>query len=259
MATALAGGIVSAGLIPEARILASDPHAEARELFAQRLPEATVTDQNAEAVRTASLVFLSVKPATIDTLLREVGKAIRPDALVVSIAAGVTLARLAAKLPKRTRLVRVMPNTPCLIGRGASAFSLGDNASQQDAQQLTALLSAVGYTTQVDENLLDAVTGVSGSGPAFVYTVVEALADAGVRAGLPRPVALELAARTTAGAAEMITTTGEHPATLRDQVTSPGGTTAAGLAELEQQRLPWALHAAVAAATKRSQELAECK
>ncbi|MEM1305230.1 MAG: pyrroline-5-carboxylate reductase [Planctomycetota bacterium] len=257
MATALAEGFVSSAGLAPGRVHASDPNAAARQKFIERVPGATAGAANAEVLPKAGIAFLAVKPQVIDELLRDVGKSIPADALVVSLAAGVTLSRLASRLPKRARLVRVMPNTPCLVGRGASAFSLGEHATPGDAELVAGLLSAVGYAVCVEEKHLDAVTGLSGSGPAFVYTVVEALADAGVRAGLPRDIALKLAAETVAGAAEMVATTGEHPAALRDAVTSPAGTTAAGLAELERHGLPWALQAAVAAATQRSRELAE--
>lgn len=257
MATALAKGFVSSGLVAGEQIVGAARSEASRTRFTQTVPGAQATGDNQAAIDGAAVVFLGVKPQMMDTLLREIGKAIPSDALVVSIAAGLQIARLAAKLPRRARIVRVMPNTPCLIGRGASGFSLGEHATPGDAELISQLMGAVGYAAQVDESLLGAVTGVSGSGPAFVYTFIEAMADAGVRAGLPRTIAYELAARTTAGAADMVTTTGEHPATLRDAVTSPGGTTAAGLAALERERLPWSLHAAVEATIQRSQELAD--
>ena len=188
-------------------------------------------------------------------VLAGVRDSIRGDALVVSIAAGVTLARLAASLPPSQRIVRVMPNTPCLIGRGASAYSLGPNAKPQDGQLVGELLSAVGVAHQVPENLLDAVTGLSGSGPAFAYTMIEVLSEGGVKMGLPTALAADLAARTVAGAAEMVLASGETPAVLRDRVTSPGGTTLAGLKAMEEAGFQAAVLAAVTAATHRSVEL----
>jgi pyrroline-5-carboxylate reductase len=173
----------------------------------------------------------------------------------VSIAAGVRLASLAEWLGSAVRLVRVMPNTPCLVGQGACAYSLGEHATPEDGALVGRLLGALGATWQVEEKLLDAVTGLAGSGPAFVYVMIEALSDAGVKMGLPRHIATEMAARTLRGAAEMVLTTHEHPAVLKDRVASPGGTTIAGLQALESGGLRAALMAAVEAATRRSIEL----
>jgi pyrroline-5-carboxylate reductase len=167
----------------------------------------------------------------------------------------VTLSRLSAGLPDGQRIVRVMPNTPCLIGRGASGYSLGAHATVQDGQLVAELLAAVGVAYEVPENQLDAVTGLSGSGPAFVYTMIEALGDGGAEMGLPRELAADLAAHTVAGAAEMVLATGETPAVLRDRVTSPGGTTLAGLKVLEEGGFRAAAIGAVRAATRRSEEL----
>jgi pyrroline-5-carboxylate reductase len=153
------------------------------------------------------------------------------------------------------RLVRVMPNTPCLVGQGACGYCLGENATAEDGRLVEQLLGSVGLAYRVDEKLLDAVTGLSGSGPAFVYMVVEALSDGGVRMGIPRPVATALAAQTVRGAAEMVLATGEHTGVLKDRVTSPGGTTIAGIQALESGGLRAALMAAVEAATRRSIEL----
>jgi pyrroline-5-carboxylate reductase len=175
--------------------------------------------------------------------------------LVVSIAAGVRLSTLAEGLGANVRLVRVMPNTPCLVGRGACGFCLGKAATADDGQLVHQLLAAVGIAVEVEEKLLNAVTGLSGSGPAFVYVAIEALSDGGVRAGLPRSAATTLAVQTVLGAAEMVLATGEHPGVLKDRVTSPGGTTIAGLAALESGGFRAALLDAVDAATRRSEEL----
>jgi pyrroline-5-carboxylate reductase len=175
--------------------------------------------------------------------------------LVVSVAAGIPLAAIASGLGPGPRLVRVMPNTPCLIGQGASAYCLGPGATAADGELVGRLLSAVGRAYVVPEKLLDAVTGLSGSGPAFVYVMIEALSDGGVRMGLPRDVATTLAAQTVRGAAEMVLASGEHPAVLKDRVASPGGTTIAGLQALESGAVRAALIAAVEAATRRSVEL----
>jgi pyrroline-5-carboxylate reductase len=255
MATALARGFVQAELIRPESLSASDPSAEAHAAFQREVPGATIETDNAQAVAAADVVLLAVKPQQMDGVLASLRDAVRPESLVVSIAAGVTLARLAAGLPDGQRIVRVMPNTPCLIGRGASGYSLGPRATAQDGQLVADLLSAVGVAYGVPENLLDAVTGLSGSGPAFVYTMIEALADGGAQMGLPRELAADLAARTVAGAAEMVLATGETPALLRERVTSPGGTTLAGLKALEEGGFHTALVEAVRAATRRSEEL----
>lgn len=255
MATALARGFVEADLLPPASLTASDPSAEARAAFAREVPGARVITDNRDVASTADVLLLAVKPQQMDDALSGIRDAVPSDSLVVSIAAGVTLARLAAGLPERQRTVRVMPNTPCLIGRGASAYSLGAEATTADGQLVGELFSAVGAACEVPENQLDAVTGLSGSGPAFVYTMIEALSEGGVRVGLPRPLASELATRTVAGAAEMVLSTGETPHVLRDRVASPGGTTMAGLAALDEGGFQESLIEAVRAATRRSEEL----
>jgi pyrroline-5-carboxylate reductase len=255
MATALARGFVNAKLIEPRALVASDPNSAAREQFAADVPGAKIVAENAEVVSKADVVILAVKPQQMSDVLGGVRDLIRGDALVVSIAAGVTLARLAAGLPPSQRIIRVMPNTPCLIARGASAYSLGSHATAKDGELVGELLSAVGVAHQVPENQLDAVTGLSGSGPAFAYTMIEVLSEGGVKMGLPAALAADLAARTVAGAAEMVLTSGETPAVLRDRVTSPGGTTLAGLKAMEEGGFHAAVLAAVTAATRRSAEL----
>lgn len=255
MATALARGFISAKLVAPSAIIASDPHDAARAAFERDVAGADVVGDNRSVVARADVVILAVKPQQMQTVLAEIRDAIRGEALVVSIAAGVTLNTLAAGLPNGQRIVRVMPNTPCLIGRGASGYSLGAHATPADGTLVAELLSAVGVAHQVPEAQLDAVTGLSGSGPAFVYTMIEQLALAGVEMGLPEDLASDLAARTVAGAAEMVLATGESPAVLRDRVTSPGGTTLAGLAALTNNGFEQAVAEAVRAATRRSAEL----
>jgi pyrroline-5-carboxylate reductase len=257
MGTALARGLVQAKIVPTTGLIASDPNPMARQAFARQLPEATVTDDNCHVVQKADVVVLAVKPGHIDEVMSELAPVLTPQTLVISIAAGVPLVRLAARLCTEARLVRVMPNTPCLIGQGAAAYSLGDHATASDGELVNRFFSAVGQAHQVPEKLLDAVTGLSGSGPAFVYTVIEALSDAGVLMGLPRPLAAALALQTVRGSAELAHQSGEHPSLLRDQVTSPGGTTAAGLEALEKGSLRATLLAAVRAATERSRQLGQ--
>ena len=255
MATALARGFVRSKTIAAGAIVAADPSEAARAAFLREVSGATIGGDNAAVAAGADVVLLAVKPQQMTAALAEIRDALQPTALVVSIAAGVTLDRLAAGLPADQRIVRVMPNTPCLIGRGASAYSLGPHATGDDGELVAKLLSSVGAAFEVPESLLDAVTGLSGSGPAFVYSMIEALTDGGVAAGLSPKLAAELAARTVAGAAEMVLQTSETPAVLRDRVTSPGGTTQAGLAVLAKREFREAIVAAVKAATERSAEL----
>jgi pyrroline-5-carboxylate reductase len=257
MATALARGFVRSGLLAPSSIVASDPLEFARATFGREVPGSTVVDQNRLVVARAEIILLAVKPQKMSEVLADIGNAIPPAALVVSIAAGVPLGRLSATLPSEQRVIRVMPNTPCLIGQGASAYSRGEFATTEDAEVVARLLSAVGVAFEVPEGMLDAVTGLSGSGPAFVYSMIEALAAGGTAAGLPAELAGELAARTAAGAAQMVLVTGQAPAALREQVTSPGGTTLAGLAVLSDRGFADAVSAAVSAATRRSVELGQ--
>lgn len=254
MATALAKGWSAAGLLDAGRSLASDPVPGAREAFAAATGVRAVPG-NAEVVAAADVLVLAVKPQTMPAVLDELGPRVEPRHLVVSIAAGVTLRQLADRLGARARTVRVMPNTPCLVGASATGYALGPAAGQVDAELVGRLFGAVGTAFVLPEHLLDAVTGLSGSGPAFVYVTIEALADGGVKVGLPRNVALALAAQTVFGSAKMVLETGTHPGALKDAVASPGGTTIAGLHALERGGLRAALIDAVEAATRRAEEL----
>jgi pyrroline-5-carboxylate reductase len=254
MATALAKGWLSAGLLDAAASLASDPFPAARAKFTAATGLHCV-EANAEVVRAAQVLVLAVKPQTMAAVLAEVRPSLTPQHLVVSIAAGVTLKQLADGLGDGTRLVRVMPNTPCLLGESASGYAVGPTATAADGELVGQLLRAVGKAFALPEHLLDAVTGLSGSGPAFVYVMIEALADGGVRVGLPRDVALTLAAQTVLGSARMVLETGQHPGQLKDAVASPGGTTMAGLHALERGGVRAALMDAVEAATRRAGEL----
>ncbi|TWT99606.1 Pyrroline-5-carboxylate reductase [Botrimarina colliarenosi] len=257
MAQALAAGFVRGGLVPPAEVIAYNPSPAASEAFEAAVgPGAKRAASASEVVKSARIVFLAVKPYNAAEALAAAADEWQSDKqLLVSVAAGVTLEALAKPLPKGAAIVRVMPNTPCLIGKGACCYALGEHATADQGADVQRLLSAVGFASETPEKLLDAVTGLSGSGPAFVYTIIEALADGGVRAGLPRALAAELAAHTVAGAAGMVATTGEHPAALRDAVASPGGTTIAGLAELERHGVRSALIEAVTTAARRSAEL----
>jgi pyrroline-5-carboxylate reductase len=254
MATALARGMIAARLVEARQLAASDPAHEAAAAFGEATG-VTVHPSNRSAVAAADVVVLAVKPQHMAAVLADLRGEPTAGKLVVSIAAGITLAALAEGLGAGARLVRVMPNTPCLVGEGASAFCLGPGATEADAALVQRLLAAVGQAHRVPESLLDAVTGLSGSGPAFVCLFLEALSDGGVKMGLPRAVAAALAAQTVRGTAAMVLSTGEHPATLKDQVASPGGTTIAGLHALERGGLRAAVISAVEAATVRSAEL----
>ncbi|MGQ0635156.1 MAG: pyrroline-5-carboxylate reductase [Planctomycetaceae bacterium] len=254
MATALARGLCAAGMAAPERIVASDVLPLARRQFAEETG-ARAIESNVEVARSCEVLVLAVKPQQFDAILAELAPHLEVRHLVISIAAGVPLEKLAQVLGRDRRLVRVMPNTPCLVSASASAFCTGGAATAEDAQTVLNLLSSVGRAFPLPEHLLDAVTGLSGSGPAYVCLVIEALADGGVRMGLPRDVAQALAAQTVLGTARMVLETGQHPAALKDAVASPGGTTIAGLLELERGGLRAALINAVEAATRRSQEL----
>lgn len=255
MATALAQGVLRSGLVTSAEVVASDPEPGAREAFA-RATGARVVADNREVARAGTLV-IAVKPHQVRDVLREVREALSPGHLVVSIAAGVTLSQLVAELPPGVRVARVMPNTPAVIGASATAFALGEGCTADDGQSVLRLFSAVGVAVQVPERLLDAVTGLSGSGPAYAYLAIEALSDGGVAAGLPREIATRLAAQTLLGAARMVLETGQHPGALKDQVTSPGGTTIEGLHELERAGVRAGFISAVRVAAEKSRRLAQ--
>jgi pyrroline-5-carboxylate reductase len=252
MASALLEGILRAGIAPAADIVLTDKIPAASEELARRTG-AGARLTNADVAADAGVLILCVKPGDVPEALREAGDL--GGKLLISIAAGVRLGRLRELAQGNPRLIRVMPNTPALIGQGAAAYAAGEGATDEDMAVADRIFGAIGVAVRVKEELLDAVTGLSGSGPAFVYTVIEAMADGGVLMGLPRDIALRLASQTVLGAAAMVLQTGMHPAQLRDQVASPGGTTIAGLEALEDAGLRAALIGAVRAATERSGEL----
>lgn len=258
MGEALAAGVLAAG-VDRAQLRAADPDPVRRKRIEEQLGIGVGAD-NRELAEQSDLVVLAVKPDRLVRVLEDLGG---PDAgtlsrpLWVSIAAGVPLAAISAALPRGARIVRAMPNTPALVGAGATAFVAGPGVGAADLARARALFEAVGVAWEApSEGLLDAVTGLSGSGPAYVFVLLEALADAGVRMGLPRDAASLLASQTVYGAAKLALETGRHPAALKDQVTSPGGTTIAGLERLEAAGFRAAIHGAVEAATRRSRELA---
>ncbi len=256
MGEALTKGLLRAGKIPPESLTCTDARAERREEI-QKKYGVHVTGDNRAAAAQADLLVLAVKPQMMEHLLDEVAPAVDTKKLVISIAAGVPIAALAHKLGSGVRIIRTMPNTPALVGAGATALARGPHATEHDLEQALALFEAVGVAVVVEEHHLDAVTGLSGSGPAFVFMAIEALADGGVKVGLARPIAMALAAQAVMGSAKLVLETGDHPGRLKDQVTSPGGTSIAGVHALEQHGFRAALIAAVEAATKRSRELGE--
>jgi pyrroline-5-carboxylate reductase len=253
MAEALIKGLLAAGVRPE-QLIATDVRTDRLETIRKAYRIDTLTN-NREAVTKAQILLLAVKPQVMNAVLTDLNGTVVEDHLILSIAAGIRTAFIEGKFSQPTRVVRIMPNTPALVMAGASAIAPGRHATTADLETARLIFEAVGRVVQVEEHLMDAVTGLSGSGPAYIFVLIEALSDAGVRMGLSREVATLLAAQTVFGSARMVLETGEHPAKLKDMVTSPGGTTAAGLHVLEQAGFRGTLRAAVDAATRRSQEL----
>ena len=254
MAEALIRGLVRGGHVPADRVHASGPRRERLEELAAAYGIHVTTDNRAVA-EVAGLLVLSVKPQIMDKVLREIGDVLTPGTLVISIAAGVDTEAIESSVPDGVRVVRAMPNTPALVGAGATAIAAGRHASEADLTAARAVFDAVGITVALDESHLDAVTGLSGSGPAYIFLILEALADAGVKVGLSRRDAQRLAAQTVMGSAKLLLETDEHPGRLKDMVTSPGGTAIAGLHTLEEGGLRTTLINAVETATKRAREL----
>lgn len=256
MAEALIKGLLRAGTARPESLIATGRRADRLETL-QRTYGVRTTQDNLAAVREADVVVLSVKPQALDKVLVQVAPAVEPGKLFVSVAAGVPIAAMERRLGEGTRIIRTMPNTPSLVGAGACALAPGEHSTEEDLAVATRIFQSVGTTTVVDENLLDAVTGLSGSGPAYIFLIIEALSDAGVKVGLPRYTALKLAAQTVLGSAQLLIETNAHPGQLKDQVTSPGGTAIAGLHTLEAGGLRTTLINAVEAATRRARELGE--
>lgn len=255
MAAALIRGLLDKRAAQATELRASDRRQEHLDALGSRFGIGTGT--NVEVAQESDVVVLAVKPQVMDRVLRELKPVLSSDKLVISVAAGVPLKAIESQLGAGARVVRSMPNTPALVGAGATALSPGDHATAEDLAVARQLFDAVGTSVVLDEELLDAVTGLSGSGPAYVFLIIEALADAGVKVGLSRDHALKLAAHTLYGASKLLIETGEHPGVLKDRVTSPGGTSIAGLHTLEEGGLRTTLMNAVEAATRRSQQLGE--
>lgn len=256
MAAALVKGLLHANVVPPEGIIVSDVKADRLAYLAETHGVRTTQD-NHELVRTSDVIVLSVKPQVIDKVLGLFGGDVKSTQLVISVAAGVPVSAIEARLPEGTHVVRTMPNTPATVQAGATAISAGTHADEADLEVARALFSAVGRVVTLDESLLDAVTGLSGSGPAYVMLMIEAMADGGVKVGLHRDTALLLAAQTVYGSAKLLLDTGEHPGRLKDMVTSPGGTAIAGLHTLESGGLRRTLIDAVEAATNRAIALGE--
>jgi pyrroline-5-carboxylate reductase len=255
LAAAIAQGVIRGGVAKREEVIGSARTAKRRDWFASEAGVPAIED-NMAVVGASEVVILSTKPQDLPPALSAIAHGLG-NRLVISVAAGVRLADLQDLAGPTVALARVMPNTPSLVGKGAAAYALGAAAQAQHAKTVETIFGAVGDIHTVKEELLDAVLGVSGSGPAYVLLMIEALADGGVLMGLPRPLALQLAAQTVAGAAELVRVTGQHPALLREAVTSPNGTTAAALEVLEKAAFRSAVQAAVRAATERSRELGE--
>ena len=252
MGSTLLAALVRSGHDPH-DLLVADKSAERAEQVAGEHGSRAVGA--AEAVAAADVVLVAVKPQDMAALVEEIREAVRPGALVVSIAAGISTDFLERRLPEGTSVVRVMPNTPALVDQGMSALSPGRHCTQEQLEQARELLGSVGRVIVLDESHQDAVTAISGSGPAYIFYVVEAMIEAGVLLGLPRDTATELVVQTLYGAATMIRETGEHPTVLREQVSSPGGTSVAALRALEDHKVRAAFLTAMEAAAVRSRQL----
>ena len=254
MATALAGGMVQSGLVKGRQLVASDVVSKTLKAFAKATGGKAIKT-NIEVLRKADVVIIAVKPHQITNLLSDLASEAKSNHLFISIAAGVTLEQLEESLGGKVRVIRVMPNTPALVGEGAAGFARGTHAKVADANLTQQILEAVGIAVEVPERLINAVTGLSGSGPAYGFQMIEAMSDGAVAAGLPRELATPLAAQTLLGAAKMVLETGEHPGKLKDMVTSPGGTTIEGLHEMEAAGVRDGLMNAVRAATDKAANL----
>lgn len=257
IAEALIRGILQAKIIQAGQILVSDVNLARREHLEKAYGVTAIADSKLLSSK-ADILLLTVKPNIIESVLHAISSAVSPKTIIVSVAAGVRIATLEEKLSNNP-VIRVMPNTPVAVGAGMSVIALGSKACTEHGEMAAALFKAVGKTVMAGEELMDAVTGLSGSGPGYAFVLIDALADAGVRVGLPRQMSILLAAQTLLGAAKMVLDTGEHPAKLRDAVTSPGGTTIAGIHVMEQRGVRAALSDAVTVACERSREMGRLK
>ena len=260
MGGSLCRGLALGGAAPANKIIIYDPHAAHTQELHQTL-NVKVADSAVQVAKYTDIVLLCVKPFNVGPVLDEIGESLKRDEgkplpLIISIAAGVKIEKIEAHLPPMQPVVRAMPNTPAQVGMGACAYCIGTHAQSNHAAQAAAIFRSVGTAVEVPESMMDAVTALSGSGPAYVYLMIEALIDGGVKVGLPRDIATQLAAQTVLGAAQMVIVTKKHPASLRDMVTTPAGTTITAISALEHSGVRAALIDAVERATIRSKELA---
>lgn len=253
---ALIGGLINGEYIDASQIYATRRRQDALSRLAKQYPGMHTGTDNAVAAESATVIVLSVKPANVARIILEIRDQVREDTLIISVLAGLTTESIREAFGKEhLPVVRTMPNTPMLVRMGATAITPGANATEEHLALVRRMFEAVGTVERVPEYLMDAVTGLSGSGPAYVYTLIEALTDAGVKQGLPRPTAFKLSTQTVLGAAHLVANTEKHPAILRDEVTTPGGTAIAAIAELEKHGMRTMFINAVATATGRSREL----
>ena len=255
MATALIKGILKSGLVKAEDIFTSDIDIEKLDALRNEYGINTIFKDNAKLVSKTDIVVLAIKPQIMEKILKEIDHVVNDSKLIISIAAGISTEFIETVIGKELKIIRAMPNTPALVLEGATAICSGAHASEDDVRIAYEIFKAVGKVVIVDEAQMDAVTGLSGSGPAYIFMIIEALSDAGVKMGLSRNNALKLSAQTVLGSAKLLLETGMHPGRLKDMVTSPGGTAIAGLHTLEQGGLRTTLINAVEAATLRSQEL----
>ncbi|XP_076361699.1 pyrroline-5-carboxylate reductase 1, mitochondrial-like isoform X1 [Tachypleus tridentatus] len=254
MAQALGQGFIAAGITKGEKIIASCPPQDSAFLEYFGSMGCQTSYSNAEVVQRSEVVVLAVKPPIVPKVLQEIASIFTPGHLMVSIALGIPIRYLEQMLPRKTRVVRVMPNTPALVKHGASVFSCGSTIKEGDSDLVKKMLTSVGICEEVPETLIDAATGLSGSGPAYMYIAIDALADGGVKMGLPRDLAIRLAAQTLLGAGKMVLETGRHPGALKDDVCSPAGSSIHAVQQLERHGLRTALIEAVQAAALRSEE-----
>ncbi|NNE48230.1 MAG: pyrroline-5-carboxylate reductase [Rhodothermales bacterium] len=252
---ALIGGLLNAHEFDPTHIRATRRNAASLNSLREQFPGIVTNTDNSAAAENATIIVLATKPQYALAVVNEIRDVVTPDTLIISVLAGVTTDALRSSFGKDVPVVRSMPNTPMLVDEGATAIAPGALATDLHVAVVSRMFEAVGRVEIVPEELMDAVTGLSGSGPAYVYMVIEALTDGGVKQGIPRPIALRLAAQTVFGAAKLVIETGKHPAILRDEVTTPGGTAIAAVADLESHGLRTMLINAVATATARSREL----
>ncbi|MBU1193491.1 MAG: pyrroline-5-carboxylate reductase [Proteobacteria bacterium] len=257
MAEALISGLVLSKAARSSDIICSDISQDQLDAVADKYHISTTTD-NLEVVKKSEVIIYATKPQILGTVLEQTASALDPSKLIISIAAGVPLAAIASVLPEKMRLIRVMPNICAFVKQSATAIAAGEHASKEDLAMATAIFDSVGKTVIIQENILmDAFTGLSGSGPGYIFLIIDAMADAGVKMGLSRKDSLMLSAQTVMGSAQLLLESQEHPGQLKDRVTSPGGTTIAGIHALEEGGLRATLINAVESATKRSKELGE--